>query len=102
VVSVGAGASKKDPTLSQALHMLNGTTVQGKIAQGGLIKVLLKEGKTPPQVIETLFVRALCRKPMPEETDRLMNVVAQAESPQQGLDDVFWAILNSREFVFNH
>jgi hypothetical protein len=100
--TVCACEAKTDPTLSQALHMLNGSTLQGKIAQGGVVKKLLAEGKTPQQVIESLYIRALSRLPSPEEMDRLMTVVGQSENPQQGLDDCFWAVLNSREFVFNH
>jgi hypothetical protein len=63
---------------------------------------MLADGKTPQQAIESIYIRALCRKPMPEEMDRLMVVVTGAANPQQGLEDVFWAVLNSREFVFNH
>ena len=100
--TVCACESKTEPTLSQALHMLNGNTIGGKIQSGGLIKKLLAEGQTPPQVIERLYIRALSRKPLPEEMDRLMTVVGQAQNPQAGLEDVFWAVLNSREFIFNH
>ncbi len=91
-----------DPSLSQALHMLNGTTVQQKIAQGGVVKRMLADGNTPQQVIDRLFIRCLCRRPTPEEVSRLLEVVKSAANPQQGLEDVFWAILNSREFIFNH
>jgi hypothetical protein len=91
-----------DPSLSQALHMLNGPTATGKIAEGGVINRLLAAGQTPEQVIEAIYVRALTRKPTPEETQQLMEVVKQAENPELGLQDVFWAVLNSREFVFNH
>ena len=66
--TVCACEAKTDPTLSQALHMLNGDAVHGKIAQGGVVKKLLDQGKTPEQVIETLYVRCLSRKPTPEET----------------------------------
>ena len=91
-----------DPSLSQALHLLNGESVHQKVLQGGVVKTLLAEQKTPEQIIETLYVRALGRKPTPEEQTELAQQVAAAANPQQGLEDVFWAILNSREFVFNH
>ena len=91
-----------DPSLSQALHMLNGPTIHGKIVQGGLIKRWLSEGKTAEQVIELIYLRALTRKPTPDESKQLAEIVQQADNPEMGLQDVFWAILNSREFVFNH
>ena len=100
--TVCACEANSDPSLSQALHMLNGDAVHGKVAQGGVVKKLLDQGKTPEQVIENLYVRCLSRKPTPEEQQKLLAVVAGAENPQAGLDDVFWAILNSREFLFNH
>jgi hypothetical protein len=100
--TVCACEAKTEPTLSQALHMLNGNTIQGKIQQGGVVKKLLDAGQSPPQVIESLYIRALSRKPTPEEIERLLPIVGQAANPQQGLEDVFWAVLNSREFLFNH
>jgi hypothetical protein len=84
------------------LHLLNGDTVDGKIRNGGVVKNLMAEGLSPEQVIETLFIRTLTRRPTPEETVELMEVVKKAENPQQGLEDAFWSILNSREFLFNH
>jgi hypothetical protein len=100
--TVCACEAKTDPTLSQALHMLNGQTIGGKIQQGQLVKKLLDEGKTPEQVIEAIYIRCLTRKPTEDETKTLMEIVGEAENPQVGLDDVFWAVLNSREFLFNH
>lgn len=100
--TVCACEANTDPSLSQSLHMLNGETAHGKVAQGGAVKKLLDGGKTPAQVIESLYVRCLTRKPTPPEMEKLLAVVAGAENPQAGLEDVFWALLNSREFVFNH
>lgn len=100
--TVCAGDAKTDPTLSQALHMINGQTIQGKIAAGGITRKMLADKKTPEQIIESLYIRCLSRKPTPEEMQRLMTTVSQSENPQAGLDDVFWAIMNSREFLFNH
>lgn len=93
---------RTDPSLSQALHMLNGDTIASKIQQGGVVKALIDSGKKPEQVIESLYIRSLARKPSPDELQKLMSVVSQSANPQQGLEDVFWAVLNSREFVFNH
>ena len=76
--------------------------MHGKIAQGGLIKQMLAEKKTPEEIIEKVYIRSLTRKPTPEETAQLMKVVQTAPDPDAGLQDVFWAVLNSREFIFNH
>lgn len=100
--TVCACDAKTDPSLSQALHMLNGSTIHGKIGQGGIARKMIAEKKSAQEVIERIYVRCLTRKPTPEEMESLSAIVAKAESPQAGLEDVFWAVLNSREFVFNH
>jgi hypothetical protein len=100
--TVCACEAKTEPNLSQALHMLNGQTIGGKIAQGALVGKWLKEGKTPPQVIENIYIRALSRKPTADEITRLMTVVTESPNAEAGLTDVYWAVLNSREFLFNH
>lgn len=101
-VTVCACEATSSPTLSQALHMLNGPTVEGKIQQGQQIPAMLKEGKTPQQVIEAIYVQSLCRKPSDEELKAHLSIVAADKNPETGLHDVYWAVLNSREFIFNH
>lgn len=91
-----------EPTLSQSLHLLNGGTVEPKIAQGNLVGKMLQEKKTPAQIIEHLYIRCLSRPPKPEELKTLVAIVDAAKDKKQALDDVFWAIMNSREFMFNH
>jgi hypothetical protein len=95
---------KMEPNLSQALHLLNGDTVNTRIQQGGLVRTLLVAKKTPAEVIEELYVRTLSRKPTKEESDKLCAEIRDAQGPelQAGLEDVFWALLNSKEFMFNH
>lgn len=97
---------KMDPSLSQALHLLNGPTVTLKVEQGGLVKRMIAENKTPEQVIEEIYIRSFTRKPTAEETKQLMaQVTAVGEDKTQRelvLNDVFWAVLNSKEFMFNH
>jgi hypothetical protein len=99
---------KMEPSLSQALHLLNGDTLQQKIRQGGVVKGLLDAGRPPEQVIEEIYLRTLTRKPTEKELAALMEIVRAdpaAQTPaglRETLEDGFWAILNSREFVFNH
>jgi uncharacterized protein YjdB len=91
-----------EPNLSQALHLLNGDTVNAKMAQGKLVPTRLKEGKTPEQIAEEIYIRCLSRKPTDREAAALKEVVDNEQNKQQALEDIFWATLNSREFVFNH
>ena len=93
---------KVDPNLSQALHLLNGDTIQNKIEQGGVVKSLLKHGKTPDQVIADLYMRCLSREPTAEEMVKLKGFLKKDAAPELVLDDVFWSLLNAKEFVFNH
>jgi hypothetical protein len=94
---------KVEPNLSQALHMLNGDTVNNKIREGKLVERRLAEGKTPEQIIEEIYVRCLSRRPTEKERSELASLVGEAgDQTAQALEDAFWAVLNSREFLFIH
>jgi hypothetical protein len=93
---------KMEPTLSQALHLLNGDTVNNKIRSGGLIKKWREEGLTPDQIVDRMYVTTLSRKPTEQERADLSSLYAEGANVDQGLEDIFWALLNSREFLFNH
>ncbi|MDB2496634.1 DUF1549 domain-containing protein [Verrucomicrobiales bacterium] len=97
---------KMDPSLSQALHLLNGPTVTTKIEQGKVVNSLVAAGKTPEQIIEDIYVRCFTREPTEEEMKQLMaqvNSVGEDKAQiEMVLNDVFWAVLNSKEFMFNH
>ncbi|SPE51578.1 conserved exported hypothetical protein [Verrucomicrobia bacterium] len=93
---------KVDPNLSQALHLLNGDTLQNKIEQGGLVKAMLKQGRSPAQIIENLYLRCLARNPTSEELSKLQDFLKEGDKPESILNDVFWSLLNAKEFVFNH
>jgi len=91
-----------EPNLSQALHLLNGDTVNQKCRQGGLVKQMLADGKSVNDVINEIYKRALSRSATPVELEGLNQQIEQVENKEQALEDVFWAVLNSREFIFNH
>lgn len=92
---------KTSPTLSQALHLLNGETTTGKIVEGKVVEKLLAAKKDPAAVAEELYLRCLGRKPTAVEADRIAKRLASAENKQDALEDFFWAILNTNEFIFN-
>jgi len=64
----------------------------------------IKPPKTIPQKIEVLYLTALARKPSPAELSALDKAFHNStqRDPIQGLQDVFWALLNSNEFIMNH
>jgi hypothetical protein len=99
--TVCAAEVRTEPTLSQALHLLNGETIQQKIAGGGVVKRMLDGGKPPEAVIKALFIRCLSREPAADELAKLLKIVEGDKNRQAVLEDVFWALLNSQEFVFN-
>jgi hypothetical protein len=93
---------KMEPTLSQALHLLNGDTVNAKIQQGGVVPRLLANRKFPEERLVDLYLRCMARMPSRTELDKLLPALAPGTNSQQALEDIFWALLNSREFLFNH
>jgi hypothetical protein len=93
---------KMEPTLSQSLHLLNGDTVNQKVVQGGIVKRRLDEKKSATEIIDELYIRTRGRKPTPEELIKLTSIATAEANKQQALEDIFWGLLNSREFMFNH
>jgi hypothetical protein len=93
---------KTSPTLSQALHLINGETTSGKIAEGQVIERLLTEGRDPAAVVSDLYERCLARRPTPKEVAAIQVRLAAANDVPAALADLFWAVLNSNEFLFNH
>jgi hypothetical protein len=93
---------KTAPTLSQALHLLNGETTTGKVAEGKVVERLLAKNTAPAAVAEELYLRCLGRKPTPAEAARIAARLGGATDPKRELEDLFWALLNTNEFLFNH
>ncbi len=93
---------KMEPTLSQALHLLNGETSNDKIRGGRVVDVLLEQKVEPLQIVERLYIACFARKPTPEELEVFKPLLADPANAKVVLEDLFWSLLNSREFLFNH
>ncbi len=93
---------KMDPNLSQALALLNGSTVHTKVDNSPIINQLIQAKRPAPEIIEELYLRTLSRRPLPAEVASLQAQFAQEGDPHKAVNDLFWALLNSQEFLFNH
>jgi hypothetical protein len=93
---------KMEPTLSQALHLMNGDNVNNKMRQGGVLAAYKQQNLAPMDIVERLYIACLTRKPVEQEKTALAPLFGEGTNVDQSLEDVFWALLNSREFLFNH
>jgi hypothetical protein len=93
---------RTSPTLSQALHLINGETTSGKIEEGGVVQKLLAELHEPLEVAGELYERCLCRRPTDRETSAIAGRLNSSTDVPAALTDLFWGLLNSNEFIFNH
>ena len=92
-----------DPTIAQALHVINGDTLNKKLsAPDGYIALFLKLGLSDSRILEHIFLTAFSRYPSDTEKAMLLPVLQKAQPRQQGLEDMLWALLTSKEFLFNH
>ena len=72
---------------------------------GKIINSFIKDKKTDSEIIESLYLLTLTRKPTGEETQKLLTYLESTpdqSAREQILQDIFWSLLNSKEFLFNH
>jgi hypothetical protein len=90
-------------TMPQLLHLQNGdSTVQRIRSADGRLATLLKAKKSHAEIMEELFLATLSRIPTVKETAEVNKELAAASDKQEAWRDLFWALLNSKEFSFNH
>ncbi|HEY6404274.1 MAG TPA: DUF1549 and DUF1553 domain-containing protein [Blastocatellia bacterium] len=96
-----------EPTVAQALHIINGDTINQKLrAPGGVVDNFVRLGFSDEAIINHLYLSALSRSPSPDELKNLRVALKERDSGKdsrrQAIEDVVWATLTSREFLFNH
>ncbi len=91
------------PNLSQALHILAGTTYNDKLfAPGGRIDAWIARGTSNSEVVEELYLAAYSRTPAPQESAALVKLIEKNPERREALRDLMWAVISSREFAENH
>jgi hypothetical protein len=94
-----------EPSVTQVLHMANGDTLNKKLeAANNRIDQLLKSKASTEKIIETAYLSGLARFPTSDEQQKLLKVVNNAgdENRRPVIEDIFWAVLSTKEFLFNH
>jgi len=91
------------PSLSQALEFFNGDALQAKLRHpGGFAATLVKSGRPEGEIVEELYLRALARRPTPAEAEAVRGALHRSPNLQEGVQDLLWALLNTKEFMFQH
>jgi hypothetical protein len=94
--------TRSESTLSQTLHMLAGDTIDGQVQGGRVVQKLIEAGRSPEEIIDELFIRALSRKPSDEERASMRELVGESVTDRQVYEDIFCSLLQTTEFGFNH
>jgi hypothetical protein len=94
-----------EPSMKQVLHLYNGDTINAKLrAAGNRIEAIVSSGESDEQVIEEAYLSTLSRFPTEQEKTELLAVFAESSADERRLviEDLYWGLLSSREFLFNH
>jgi hypothetical protein len=103
-----------DPTIGQALHVINGDTLNKKLsAPDGYVSLFLKLGLSDSRILDHVFLTAYSRYPSEAEKSTLLGALDKSrlakgtpesirDARRQALEDMLWALLTSKEFLFNH
>jgi hypothetical protein len=93
------------PSLVQVLHLSNGTTLNDKLAaKEGWVTQLMATDPKPADLVEGAWARVLSRRPTEAERKPFEEMLAAAmpEEKRQIVEDMYWSLLTSREFLFRH
>ncbi|MDC3353231.1 DUF1549 and DUF1553 domain-containing protein [Verrucomicrobiales bacterium] len=102
-------------SLAQSLHLMNSSEVKGKLATaGGRADRLAKSEEEDAKKIHEIYLAAFSRPPTGEElsiaeshiniprTDSAGKPIAPATAKKMAYEDLLWAIMNTKEFLYNH
>lgn len=94
---------ESDSNLSQALQLIGGATVNGKLRDdAGRMAALAKSTKPPEEITRELYLVALSREPNSTEMAAAVKHLTTAKDRRQAVEDLGWVLINSKEFLFRH
>jgi len=96
-------ARESSPDLLQALHLINNTGLQSKIASDqGYVASLIGKNLTDEQLAEEIYLTTYTRLPTTNEMATIRELAAAASNRRELFEDLLWTLINSPEFAFNH
>ena len=94
---------ESDGNLAQALQLINGPTVNEKVKNAdNRVGKLLAAKKSDTEILGELYMVGLARMPDAEESKVALAHVAKGSDKRKAWEDVHWALLNAKEFLFRH
>jgi hypothetical protein len=101
----GDDATTFNGSIPQVLMMFNGDLIKQATGtgKGGFLDAVASSGASPKAKIDTLYLAALARKPSSKELSAANAMLGARKGDVIGsLQDIWWAVLNSNEFIINH
>ena len=94
-----------EANLAQSLHLLNSSEIQGKLTNGNAraAKLAADKERDHPAKIRELYLLAFSREPLADETAIAMAHIKKCgDDTKRAYEDIVWALINTKEFLFNH
>jgi hypothetical protein len=103
-----------DPSIAQALHVINGTTLNDKLRSSrNNIGAFLKLGLSDTRILDHVFLSAFSRHPTDSENENILGRMhaarletgpeeAKLTARREVVEDLMWALMTKKEFLFNH
>ena len=97
-----------DASVTQALHLNNGYTLNDKLRDpNSVVTKWIAEKLKDEDIVDRVFLSGLSRVPTPAEKKKFLDILADGskdgpQSRRETIEDFVWAVLTGREFLFNH
>ena len=94
-----------EPSMVQVLHLVNGDTFNQKLSQEkNLISRIVEEKQSNESIVDSAYLRTFNRFPTTQERIAILTVLSQTapDERRQVIEDLYWSLLSSREFLFQH
>lgn len=92
-----------EPSIAQALHLMNSPEISDKLRhRNGTARRLAGSGLSPREIVDELYLMTLSRHPTEPEQAALTTLFGAGGDRREAVEDALWALLNTKEFTFNH